>query len=176
MPQNYYYYWTFCYNVIVRDDHSDYLKKYVFNYPDKRNFHVIRYFTHTTRGTCNRLYPICDCGEWNTPYHGANECRNKLKDRKKIFREINNIFGRHEEKLYKNLYDYLSAIFFSITKIAGKDRTRLFEILRDTIYRLIVSDKSECNPRLSMIEESDEAEVQEDNYIVHSDEYETESD
>lgn len=46
----------------IRYKNRDFLKKYIFYYKDMRNFHVIGYFTHTTRVTAVRLFPECDCG------------------------------------------------------------------------------------------------------------------
>ena len=141
-------------NAVIRQEHSEYLKKYIFNFPDKRNFHVIRYFTHTTKGTCIRLFPLCGCGEIKTPSHSANECSKILKDknRKKVVDEIEAIFRKHNQEIKNNLYDYLHAIFYTINDIEGKDRNRLTEILKNTIYQLIVNDESKYNANSGNLE------------------------
>jgi len=46
-------------NCTIRIDHGDYIKKYIFNFPDLRNFYIIIYLTHTTKGANVRLFPIC---------------------------------------------------------------------------------------------------------------------
>ena len=45
--------------ISIRHEHSEYLKKYIFNFHDLRNFLIIRYFTNTTRGNFKRLFPGC---------------------------------------------------------------------------------------------------------------------
>ena len=47
------------YDIDIRDNHREVLKKYVFAYPNKRDFFLIRYFTNTTKGTNERLFPVC---------------------------------------------------------------------------------------------------------------------
>lgn len=64
-------------------------------------------------------------------------------------------------KLLKNLFEYLNAIFYSITKLDSKDRNELTKILKSTIYRLIVSDKSKHKDEMEIIEEIEEEDDEE---------------
>ena len=162
-------------NISIRHEHSEYLKKYIFNFPDLRNFLVIRYFTNTTRGTSKRLFPRCGhegCFKANYPSHAANDCVFFKKFRENKIKEIEKIFKRNGLKLEKNLFEYLQAIFFTIDmskNIAGegkdlkkvnvtrnKDRNELINIMKDTIRYLIVQDKSKSN--LDLIEEENDEE------------------
>ena len=130
-------------DIDVRHDHSGYLKKYVFTYPDLRNFYIIRYFSRTSKGTATRLYPICgSCGQPNTPQHGANDCPEQLNNRDDIVQKIENIFVRNDIKTEDNLYDYLQAIYFTIDGLKAKDRNKLIETMKNTIVNLIKNDKS----------------------------------
>ena len=128
----------------IRDNHREFLKKYIFCYTDLRNFHVIRYFTHTTKGTATRLFPVCDCGMPNSPEHGANECTKKLEDREIIKRSLDEVFRRNKLPIRNTLYDYLLAIYYTIDNIPKKDIRFLVGMLKTTIMRLIVEDESKC--------------------------------
>jgi len=128
----------------VRNGHREFLKKYVFCWPDLRNWHVIRYFTNTTRGTCPRLFPKCSCGADNTPDHGANHCPIVLKNRDEILRQFEGLFESIGVKRKNNLFEYLHAVYFSIDGV--QDRTlvrKLVELMKTTILQLIMNDKSQ---------------------------------
>ena len=130
----------------IRTDHGDYIKKYIFNFPDLRNFYIIRYLTHTTKGTNVRLFPICHCGEKNSPSHGANECSEKLKNRSSYMKLFDDIFARNNLERKDNLYDYLLAIFYTIgTGVLSKDKKTLFESLRKIVFALVRDDESTCS-------------------------------
>jgi hypothetical protein len=53
--------------VTLKENHKEFLKKYVFCYPDKRDNLVMKYFTRTCRITNTRLFPMCECGEHKIP-------------------------------------------------------------------------------------------------------------
>ena len=114
---------------------------------------MIRYFTQTTRGTYTRLFLICHCGKRNTPSHGANDCKEKLKDRKSLVKKIENVFKRNNlQTKSNNLYDYLHAIFYNIDKVNPKDRRTLTETMKKTIITLLIEETSKCC--LNTIEET----------------------
>ena len=126
----------------LRNDHKEFLKKYIFCYPDLRDFYLIRFFTNTTKTTNARLFPICDdCGMENSSRHGANECPNRLKDREKIIQEIASIFRRNGLEEKNNLYNYLEAIFFNISlKMKKTDIRILIEKLKKIVMMLVRDD------------------------------------
>ena len=67
--------------VTVRDNHKEFMKKYVFCFPDKRDALVIKFFTRTCRLTNTRLFPKCTaCGEDNTVEHASDSCREKMTE------------------------------------------------------------------------------------------------
>lgn len=74
------------------------LKGKHFNWSDIKNFHIIRYFTRTTKGTCNKLFLMCKCGASNNPYHGANECAFSLKNRDSILKKFDALFDSYDLK------------------------------------------------------------------------------
>ena len=126
----------------IRNDHREFLKRYVFNWSDLRNFHVIRYFTGTTKGTCSRLFPVCGCGAKNTPEHGANECTRTLKDRDLIKRKFDSLFASCGLSKKTNIYQYLCEIFFCLEKVPAKVTRQLVELMKVTIFKVIVNDTS----------------------------------
>ena len=126
----------------IRLNHRDFLKKHVFNWTDLRNFHLIRYFTHTTKGTATRLFPDCHCGAMNTPDHGANFCPDKLTNRAEIVLYFDTIFNRNNLEKKNNLYDYFHSIFYTIDNIPPKDIRLLIDKLKVSITSLIIQDKS----------------------------------
>jgi hypothetical protein len=129
-------------DIEIRNNHSDYLKKYFFSFIDSRNFYLIRYFTQTTKGTNSRLYPIFSCGYLNNPRYESNVCSHKLKERDKIKKKIEKIFINNDMGKRKTLYYYFPAIYFTMDKINNKDRTSLINILKSSINKLIIVDKS----------------------------------
>ena len=129
--------------VEIRDKHRDFLKKHVFSWYDLRNWHVIRYFTHTTKGTNARLFPICGCGAANTPDHGANHCTEILKNRDKIVRDFDALFVKAGLPKRKKLFEYMHAVYFSIDKVPDKGCVRkLIELMKSTIVQLVLNDNS----------------------------------
>ena len=128
--------------IFVKKNHKEFLKKYIFCYPDLRDFYLIRFFTNTTKTTNARLFPICDdCGMENSSRHGANECPNRLKDREKIIQEIASIFRRNGLEEKNNLYNYLEAIFFNISlKMIKTDIRILIEKLKKIVMMLVRED------------------------------------
>lgn len=129
--------------VEIRSGHREFLKKHLFSWCDLRNWHAIRYFTHTTKGTNERLFPVCGCGADNTPDHGANHCSQILKDRNKIVSKFDNLFRKAGLPTRSSLYDYLHSVYFSIKEVKDKKcMTNLIELMKGTIVRLIINDKS----------------------------------
>jgi hypothetical protein len=127
----------------IRDNHREFLKKYIFSWPDLRNWHLLRYFTHTTKGTCERLFPICKCGAQNNPKHGANECNKILNNREDIIKKFNNLFREAGLNQQDNLYDYLHVSFFTIENNSqNKTLKKIIELMKTTISQLIINDKS----------------------------------
>jgi len=129
----------------VRPNHRSYLKQYIFTFPNLQNFHVIRYFTHTCKSTNKLLYPICHCGKENIPSHGANDCKEKLKNRDSYLQKLNKVFDDYKLKRLGTIYDYLNTIFFSIeNEIGAKGKNLLFQYMREIIFTIISEDTSEC--------------------------------
>jgi len=129
----------------IRDDHREFLKKHIFNWPDLRNWHLIRYFTHTTKGTCGRLFPKCQCGSENTPNHGANECTLVLskEKREKIFNKFKNLYKQNGLMQRDTLYDFLHSTFFTIEKVENNKCLKiLVDLMKTTILEIITNDKS----------------------------------
>ena len=130
--------------VDIRDNHRDFLKKNIFSWTDMRNWHVIRYFTSTTKGTSTRLFPKCSCGADNSPDHGADHCPLTLKNRDKILRSFRYWFGAGGLPQRNSIYEYLHAVYFSIPGTVGKATTELVELMKKTITQIILNDESIC--------------------------------
>jgi uncharacterized protein (UPF0147 family) len=127
----------------IRDNHREFLKKHIFNWPDLRNWHLLRYFTHTTKGTCERLFPLCRCGAENHPKHGANECNIILTNREKVFNKFRDLFIEAGLEQQDTLYNYLCVSFFTIENVSQPVLLRkIIEQLKTTIVKLIINDKS----------------------------------
>ncbi|MFM7851446.1 MAG: RNA-directed DNA polymerase, partial [Flammeovirgaceae bacterium] len=104
--------------VTLRNNHREFLKKYVFCYPDRRDFLVIKYFTRTCKLTNTRLFPQCECGEDNTPEHAANSCTAKMNEveRKIHTKEFKDLFEKAMIDIGADnqLNDYLLWTMFKI--------------------------------------------------------------
>ncbi len=102
----------------LRENHKKFLKNYVFCYPDKRDNLVIKYFTRTCRITNTRLFPMCECGEYNTPEHAANSCTDKMTDEERSIhtKEFEELFEKSEVDVGgdKQLNNYLLWTMFKI--------------------------------------------------------------
>jgi hypothetical protein len=133
----------------VRDNHKEFLKKYIMCYPDGRDYHLIRFFTNTTKGTNQRLFPKCICGADNTPRHAPDECEMILSDRSEVIENFKIIFDRNSIDCKLSLYDYLHQVYYSIdSSMPGKDITKLVCLMKHTILRLIVEKKIEDEERI----------------------------
>jgi len=162
----------------IRNDHREFLKQKVFNYPDLRNFHVIRYFTGTTKGTCSRLFPACGCGANSTPDHGANDCPRTLKNRDEVKKKFDSLFVSLGLVEKDNVYDYLRETFFCLEKIPSKLAKKLIELMKSTILQIIVNDSSVDSRLVGQVlipsepVKSDDIEETEKNVIDEKDEEE----
>jgi len=126
----------------IRNDHRDFLKMKIFNWPDLMNFHVIRYFTYTTRVMCNRLFPVCGCGAQNTPEHGANECVRTLVNGESINKEFDSLFASCSLNKKTNIFEYLREVFFCIDKVQAKTLRKLVDLMKKTILQININDSS----------------------------------
>ena len=129
-------------NIEIRNNHREFLKRYVFNWSDLRNFLVIRYFTRTTKGTCNRLFPVCECGSLNTPEHGANDCPLTLKDRIAVKAKFDFLFACAKLEKKNTIFEYLHEVFFCIDGIKASTIRQLINHMKVTIMSIILNDKS----------------------------------
>ena len=124
----------------IRENHAEFLSKFVFCYPDLRDFYLIRYFTHLTKGTNSRLFPVCECGEANSPQHGANQCKLRLKDRDEILSKFKAIFNYYNLQVDnpESLYDYLMQTYYTVGWYMQKKHiTELVKLLKETVTKLV---------------------------------------
>jgi len=137
----------------LRDNHKEFLKKYVFSYPDKRDYFLIKYFTHTCRVTNTRLFPKCTaCGEDNTVEHASNSCKEKMteEERKIHTKEFEILFRKAKIEIgtKKQLYDYLLWTMFKVEDRAGisKEIRQMVETMKTVITKLILTkeEKNDC--------------------------------
>jgi len=131
--------------VTLRDNHKEFLKKYVFCFRDKRDTLVIKFFTRTCRVTNTRLFPKCTaCGEDNTVEHGSNSCNEKMTEEERrihteeskcLFKKANIEIGED-----KQLYDYLLWTMFKIEyrKEIGKEIRQMIMKMKTVITKLIL--------------------------------------
>ena len=103
---------------------------------------MIRYFTHTTKGTCNRLFPRCRCGAENDQRHGADVCQATLPDRDAVIKKFDRLYASAGLTKKKNVFDYLHDVFFCIVNVENKTRKALIELMKSTIVRIIINDTS----------------------------------
>jgi len=54
---------------------------------------------------CNRIFPVCGCGEQNTPEHGANECVRTLVNRESINKEFDSLFASCNLNKKTNIFE-----------------------------------------------------------------------
>ena len=131
----------------IRVDHREFLKKYVFTHPDKRDFFLIRFFTNSTKGTCNRLFPKCICGDDNDARHGLDKCAELLSDadRKEYSLKMSKLIARSETQLSKQetLYDLCSIAFFTVTATETSKKTirEMVTLLKEIIFKVVINHK-----------------------------------
>jgi hypothetical protein len=122
------------------------LKKYLFCYPDKKDYLLIKFFTRTCRVTNTRLFQKCTaCGEDNTVGHASNSCKEKMteEERRNYTEEFKILFqkGKIEIGREKQLYDYLLWTIFKIEDREGinKEIRQLVENMKTVITKLILT-------------------------------------
>ena len=131
----------------IRKDHRGFLKKFVFNHPDNRDFYLIRFFTNTTQGTNRRLFPVCICGEDSNPRHGLDECQKLLDSAtrakhieraKRLLIESGRILTGNE-----TLYDLMSITYFSVEiRVKGNQALRdLITLMKEVIFKIVIDHK-----------------------------------
>jgi hypothetical protein len=121
----------------VRNEHCEFLKKKIFCHPDKRDFLIIRFFTHATVATNERLFPKCKCGEDNTPRHSTDECELDYIDRKKYLKRFNEIYKEMGLNMKESIFDYLHSIYFELDSRKRKQQTKLISMMKDVICAII---------------------------------------
>ena len=149
------------YDIDIRDNHREVLKKYFFAYPDKRDFFLIRYFTNTTKGTNERLFPVCPCGLPNSARHCADECELILNDRRDVLEEFQEISNRNgwRVKDETSLHEMILFVFYTAkvdTAMKG-DAKKAIELLKKTVTRIIIIEKKEMDD-VNKEEESEQRE------------------
>jgi hypothetical protein len=133
------------YEIEIRNNHREFLKNYVFVFPDRFDYLIIKFFLKTTKLNNTRLFSVCEkCQQDNTQEHALNDCYEQKIDRIKLMRQIDEIFIRNKIKLKSNLYDYFIAIYFTIDTnkkdgfgFVKRDIRQLVKIMKDTIRTLI---------------------------------------
>ena len=131
--------------VTVRDNHKEFMKKYVFCFPDKRDALVIKFFTRTCRLTNTRLFPKCTaCGEDNTVEHASDSCREKMteEERRIHLEEFESLYRKARIDIGENrgLYNYLLWTMFRIEhrKEIGKEIRQMVMKMKTVITILIL--------------------------------------
>ncbi len=132
------------YKIDIRIDHRKYLKKYFFTYPDKRDHLVIRFFANVTKISNSRLFPICDCGEENSPEHTSDTCNLKMDDTQRRFyiKRFDEYYDIMTTERRNGLYEYLTYSFFTLTTDNVKTLRKLSQLTKEIISRMIM-DKQE---------------------------------
>jgi hypothetical protein len=132
--------------VSLRDNHKEFLKKFVFSYPDKRDYLLIKFFTRTCRITNSRLFPKCTaCGEDNTVEHASNSCKEKMTEEEREIHteEFRTLFQKAKIETGRKvqLYDYLLWTMFKIEAREGinKEIKQLVEKMKTVITKLIMT-------------------------------------
>ncbi len=132
----------------IRYDHREFLKKYVFTHPDKRDFYLIRFFTNTTKGTCTRLFPKCVCGEDNDATHRLDHCKKLLSEelRNEYLSKARKLLEQAGAKITKKetLYELCSMTYFTVTE--GKDKQslrKMVEMMKEIIFKIVINHKEE---------------------------------
>ena len=134
----------------IRYEHKEFLKKFVFTHPDKRDFYLVRFFTNTTKGTNKRLFPKCICGEDNDARHGLDECKTLLSDkmRKEYWNAASDLLIQAGATLTKKetLYDLCSIAYFTVVpEQNGNNQSirKMMELLKKIIYNIVISYKDQ---------------------------------
>jgi len=133
--------------ITLRNNYREFLKKYVFCYPYRRDFLVIKYFTRTCKLTKTRLFPKCEFGEDNTPEHAANSCTEKMneEERKTHTKEFKNLF---EEAMIdvgedKQLSNYLFWTMFKVEDNRQKSPKirQMIDKMKTVITKLLIKSE-----------------------------------
>ena len=134
----------------IRFDHKEFLKKYVFTHPNKRDFYLIRFFTNTTKGTNKRLFPKCVCGEDNHARHGLDECKTilSMEEKENYWNTATNLLVQAGVTLTKKetLYDLCSIAYFTVVPVQnGNNQSirKMIELLKEIVFKTIISYKDQ---------------------------------
>jgi hypothetical protein len=137
------------YKILIRSDHRKYLKKYMYTYPDKRDYYLIRFFTNTTKATNERLVEICVCGETNNGEHSLNKCEKIMNDeeREEFKKKMRLLLIQCGITMDKNitLYEMCVLVYYSFDKEANNETKirKLVEILKQVVLKTIFNYKDE---------------------------------
>jgi len=130
----------------IRFNHREFLNKYVFTHPDKRDFYLIRFFTNTTKGTSARLFPKCVCGEDNEAKHGLDDCKLLLNEtlRLEYRSKAIELLSQAGVSLTKRetLYELCSIAFFTVVpRENGSNQSirKMIELMKKLIFELVIS-------------------------------------
>ena len=144
-------------DIKIRYDHRKFLRSYVFTYPDKRDFLVIRFFTKTTRSTNERLFEICQCGMENSGRHAVDVC--ELTMTRKEREEYRSIYINESGgilNLSHTLFDMLKITFFTAEGSLKKNCIRkIVELMKIIIMKTIIINNNEKKDQKS-VEQSHE--------------------
>ena len=133
----------------IRHEHKEFLKKFVFTHPDKRDFYLIRFFTHTTKSTSARLFPVCICGEENEPRHGLDVCKKLISDEARTEYRTNAIKYLMQTGVNlttdETLYDLCNITFFSVEPNEKDNQSlrKMIIMMKEIIYKVTISYKED---------------------------------
>ena len=77
----------------------------------------------------------------NSPDHGANHCKEILKNRYNYLKEFNHLYYLCGLKKKNNIFDYLLEVFFCIDKIPAKFIKRLEGHTSNVIFKIFADHK-----------------------------------
>jgi hypothetical protein len=122
------------YNVNIRDNHKDYIKKHYFNHNDKNNFYFIRYICNVL-GNNIRLFPKCSmCGKDNSEGHDVDECTETFSEdeRKIIILEYKQLFD--SMITFNSIMDFIKYSYFTIGE--HKNKYKIANFTKSIVKRI----------------------------------------
>jgi hypothetical protein len=148
--------------ILIRRNHSEFLKRFVYTWHTKGDYFIISYFTGTCKATNSRLFPECACGAANSTGHAASECEKILGATKREYytEKITRVYKANRLPPQDSLHAYLQDIYFAVDPISFQDPRDLKSLIKwmKEIIMSIILWNEEKNEKIETYVSDDELE------------------
>jgi hypothetical protein len=126
----------------IRDNHREHIKKFIFTFPDRRDFLIIKFFAGVTKASNKRLFPLCDCGKRNVTGHATDKCALTLKDNdsESYISNFNGLYDEMKTEGKLSLNNYLVHSYLTLTSENLKALKKITILIKEIIAKIIFRD------------------------------------